>query len=202
MKKTIVTTLGALALLGSAASMAATVSVVPSTGITTPCCTATVPSGNFFVTLHVADMPGDGTNTGSTGASLTINFDPAIVNVTGAALSPGSPLDFITPLTPNGPGSVKVSALRNAAGYAVGTFDAFQINFATIANGVANIVVFDDGADNAWTDQDAASIPMSYNQANVCVNSCGGPPIPVPAAVWMLVSALGSLAGIKRLRRV
>lgn len=199
MKKRILTTLGALALLGSAASMAASVQVIPTStaGSGTGCCDYQLShANNFIVTLRVTGMPGDGSTTGSTGATLTINFNPAVVNVTGAALSAGSPLDFITAPTNNGPGSVIISALRNAAGYAVGTFNAFQVNFSTVGNGLANIVVFDDQIDNSWTDQDAAPIPMSYTQANVTVAA------PVPAAVWMLISALGSLAGIKRLRRV
>ena len=54
--------------------------------------------------------------------------------------------------------------------------------------------------DNSWTDQDANPYTgVIYQQADVNVVTSA---IPVPAAVWMLISALGSLAGIKRLRRV
>lgn len=199
MKKS-TTTLGVLALLGSATSLAMTVSVVPSEGITTACCTATVlipPANDFFVTLHAADIPGNGTTTGSTGATLTIEYDPAVVTLTGAALSPGSPLDFITAPTVVDSSHVLISALRNAAGYASGTTDTFQVNFTAIAVGDAGIVVIDDGLDNSWTDQDAnAILDVVYNQANVTVSQ-----VPVPAAAWLVAPAILAAGRFSRRRK-
>jgi len=119
-----------------------------------------------------------------------------VVNVTGIALVAGSPIDTISGPTPQDASHVLISAFRNASGYAFGSFDLVRVNFSTVGNGLAGIVVIDDHVDNSWVDQDANIISnVTYTDANVTVAA------PVPAAVWMLVSALGSLAGIRRLRR-
>lgn len=190
---------GALALLCSSAGMAATVTVIPSTA--TP-----APGSSFTVTVH-----GDGFPL-TAGATLALSFSNN-VQVTNIAPSAGSP--FTGGTVPQGaitPGSFPSGSLLTVLGPLVGTlpsgsFDAFTVTFDALSAGAANIVVIDDQSDICWGDATtnlcvgSGSNPvqsMTYNQANVTVQA---PVVPVPAAAWLLMSALGSIAGLKRLRR-
>lgn len=173
------------ALLASSASMAASVTVVPSSA------TPTVGS-SFSVIVHGDGFPS------TAGATLGLTWNSAVASVTSIVLAPGStftggvvaaapwnPISIIGPL---------VGTLPS------GSFDSFQINFQALAAGAANIQLVDDQADLCWTDAvtNFCVAPITYQQANVTVTA---PVVPVPAAAWLLMSALGSIAGIKRLRR-
>ncbi len=182
MKKLIsVLSLGAAILLFATVGRAATVDVIADNA-------SPAPNDMFTITLHGSGFPGDGTNNGTTGSTLTIQYDSAVVTLLGAALAPGTPFDFITPPTVVDANSVRISVLRNAAGYAFDTFDAytvsFQVNPGATPGSAANIVVFDDGLDNSWTDELGNAItPMTYNQANVSVAAPSTPNISVATTV-------------------
>ncbi len=203
MKKTI-SALGALALLGSSAAMAASVEVRPNdtcvdAGGPPATCDAVVnPGDSFFVTLHGIAFPGDGTATGTTGSTLTITYDNSVVSLISATLAPGTPFDFITPPTVQNPSTVIISVLRNATGYAHGDFDAYRINFQVLGSAAggatANINVFDDGVDNSWTDQDAGAIAVTYSQADVGV-------VPLPATAWLIAPAILAAGRFSRRRK-
>lgn len=184
--------LGAAALLCSSVGMAATVAVIPSDAnpvVGTP----------FSITVHGDNFPT------TAGATLALTFN-SNVQVTGIAPSVGSP--FTGGTVPQGaitPGSFTSGSLITVLGPLVGTlpsgsFDAFTVTFNALSAGAANIVVFDDQSDICWTDATTFGcvLPTTYTQANVTVQA---PVVPVPAAAWLLISALGSIAGLKRLRR-
>ena len=190
---------GILALLCSSAGMAATVNVTSSVANLVPVSTP------FTVTISVVGM------TANVGPSLGLSFDSTKVSYVSAALpstgphsvgaflvlfpSVGTPTDiFVTP-----------------SGSPSGNYDAFKINFMAIAPGPALIKIIDDCDTNSagypgtcsgnetrafFDDVNFLGIPAAYNQVNVIVG-----PVPVPAAAWLLLSALGSIAGLKRLRR-
>jgi len=190
MKMSIKHVLGAAALLCSSAGMAASVTVVPSTA------TPTVGS-SFTITVH-----GDAFPTVA-GATLGLTFSNN-VQVTNIAPSAGSP--FTGGTVPQGaitPGSFTSGSLISVLGPLVGTlpsgsFDAFTVTFNALASGAANIVIVDDNSDVCWSEAAtfACVDSVAYTQANVNVGI-----VPVPAAAWLLMSALGSIAGIKRLRK-
>jgi hypothetical protein len=175
-----------LALLFSSASMAATVAVVPSN--------ATPNVGDAFsVAVNGADFPF------TAGATLELRFDPTKVTVTSIVAGP-----LFTGGVVSGPtydGTDLISLLGPLQGtLPSGSFLGMTINFTALAAGAANIELFDDQADLCWTDSVTfACVPATYTQANVVIQHT--PVIPVPAAAWLLVSALGGLAGVKRLRR-
>ena len=182
--------IGALALLCSSVSMAATINVVstnnnPNVGQT------------FSVTVSGAGFPE------TAGATLQLSWNTAAVSVTSVVLATGSPFPTIVAASPFN----LVTVLGPLSGtQPSGSFNAFTVNFTAIGTGggnpptaPANILLTDDQGDFCWTDANTnACVPVQYTQANVTVHA---PVVPVPAAAWLLMSGLGSLVGIKRLRR-
>ena len=185
--------IGALALLASSAGMAASVTVVPSA-------TNVAVGGSFTVVVHGDAFPE------VAGATLGLTFN-SNVSVTAIGLAPGSPFTGGTTPTCNpspGPAcSFSSGSLISVIGPLVGqlpsgSFDAYQVTFLANAEGPAGITIVDDQSDFCWSDsQTFACVPdVQYTQANVTVGV-----VPVPAAAWLLLSGLGSIVGIKRLRR-
>lgn len=163
-------------------AQAATVNVVPSSNI--------VNSSTFFVMVSGTGFPE------TYGATLSLSFDPRVVNVTEVVLATGSPFDYISSsVFDNEAGEVQfISILAPLAGaLPSGSFDAFRVNFSAIEMGEADIRLRDDGASKGWTGADFSLIPeITYNQANVIST------VPQPAVVWLLLSGLGVLVLAKR----
>jgi hypothetical protein len=173
------------ALLGSSMAMAAQIVVVsPST--------ATPLIGNqFTVTLQMTG----GTNIG--GGTFTVNWDNSKASLATAALpglgdgpvatGTGSFLINNNPTFDLLPGSPPVN----------GNFNFAVLTFNALAAGAMNLVVADDGGIfSGWFDNDTAEpIPTSYQNANINIT---GAVVPVPAAAWLLISALGSMVALKR----
>jgi hypothetical protein len=182
---TITKTLGVLALLGSSAGMAATVNVIPSAGIVLP--------GQQFTLTITANVP----NTFA--ATMALAFDASrVAYVSGIALAPWNVFVKNSPAATNPTVFDVETPTATAANPAV--YNVAQLTFqvlANAANGSVGIVINDDGGNaTGWFDADTAEyIPNSYNQANVQVQA---PVVPVPAAAWLFLSALGAVAGLKR----
>ena len=214
--------LATVALLGSVTATAASVQIIPSPyGVC--CSATYSPGTSFVLTVNVTGMPGNGSTTGVTGGSFTLTSTAPKVRITGVMLpgSPtfpvtatppanttSNPFDSISPPIAIDANSITFSVFRNATApfnYASGSFTAFKITGIVLpltTFGPANIVLIDDGLDNSWTDQDAHAVTgVSYTQADVTVRcpypgepeSCPLPDTPLPAAVWLLGSALGVL---------
>ncbi len=174
-------TLGLLALLGSSASMAASV-VITASNLTPDV------GENFTMTIT-----GNAENTFT--ASIALAFDASkVAYVSGATLAP------FTVFTKNSPANanptvfdVETPATLNLGG---AFYNVAVLTFQALAVGAAGIVINDDGGfQTGWFDaDDFFAIPVDYTQANVVVTSA----VPVPAAAWLFVSALGGLAGLKR----
>lgn len=175
----IVKTLGLLALLGSSVSMAATVTITAST--LTP-----IVGSNFTLTIT-----SDAQNTFAATMALAFNSS-RVAYVSGAALSPWNVY------TKNSLASANPTVFDVEAPSAVSgpTYNVAVLTFQALAAGAAGIVINDDGGNvTGWFDATTADwIPVNYNQAAVVVQSV----VPVPAAAWLFVSALGGLAGLKR----
>jgi|JI102314A1RNA_FD_contig_91_1223967_length_879_multi_2_in_0_out_0_2 hypothetical protein len=185
MKTSLITkTLGVLALLGSSAGMAATVTITPSNG---PGGSPGIYNvGDTFTLTITANVP----NTFA--ATMGLSFDATkVAYVSGVALAPWNVFVKNSPVTANPTVFDVETPSATAANPAV--YNVAQLTFQAIAKGAANIVINDDGGDNTgWFDATTADyIPNTYTQANVQV-------IPVPAAAWLFVSALGGLATLKR----
>lgn len=174
MRTSIITkTLGVLALLGSSAGMAATVTITPSSSLVTP--------GETFTLTVTANVP----NTFA--ATMGLSFDSAVVSyVSGIALAPWNVFVKNSPTTAN----PTVFDVETPAATAAnpGVYNVAQLTFQAIAGGAANIVINDDGGNaTGWFDADTADyIPNEYTQANVQV-------VPAPGALVLLATALGGL---------
>jgi len=178
---TITKTLGVLALLGSSAGMAATVTITPSAALVTP--------GQAFSLTLSGDVP----NTFA--ATMALSFDATrVAYVSGSALAPWNVFVKNSPVTANPTVFDVETPSATAANPAV--YNIAVLNFVALANapgGSVGIVINDDGGNvSGWFDADTADwIPVTYNQASVQV-------VPVPAAAWLFVSALAGLATLKR----
>jgi hypothetical protein len=178
---TITKTLGVLALLGSAASMAGTVTITPSSAIVAP--------GQTFTMTITADVP----NTFA--ATMGLAFDATRVSfVSGAALAPWNVFVKNSPTTANPTVfDVETPAATSAN---PGVYNVAVLTFQALANapgGSSGIVINDDGGNaTGWFDATSADyIPNNYIQGSVSV-------VPVPAAAWLFISAVGGLAALRR----
>ena len=165
------------------AAQAATVNVVPSSKTVNDL-------GNFSVLVSGTGFPE------TSGATLGLRFDPNVVNVTGMFLVTGSPFDYISSSNfDNVTGEVQfISLLAPPVGaLPSGNFNAFRIDFQSVAAGATSISLIDDGVSKGWTAADFSLISgITYNQANVVTG------VPLPAASWLLLSGLGMLISTKR----
>ena len=186
---TITKTLGLLALLGSSASMAASVVITASN--LTPALDET-----FTMTLT-----GNVENT--LAATMALAFDASQVElVSGAALAPFTVFTKNTPLTDNPTVfDMEAPSTLNLGG---AFYDVAVLTFhvlTTATAGSAGIVINDDGGVfTGWFDADTFDvIPVDYTQANVVVTA-----IPAPAAVWLLGTGLAGLVmrSVRRKRAV
>jgi hypothetical protein len=178
---TLTKALGVLALLGSSASMAATVTITPSTALVAP--------GQTFTMTISADVP----NTFA--ATMGLAFDATrVAYVSGAALAPWNVFVKNSAATAN-PTVFDVET-PSATAANPGVYQVAILTFQALANapgGSAGIIINDDGGNaTGWFDASTADyIPNQYIQGNVQI-------VPVPAAAWLFVSAIGGLAALRR----
>ena len=160
-------------------SSAATVDVVPSLD--------TLMIGDTVeVIVSASDFPATG------GATLGINWDASVLTLVQIA-----PVDFlfVFPGTPStqqiAAGSIEpftTFASTNPADDPVGTFDAFVMTFTAAGFGISAVSLGEDVPDGGWKESDGTTIAdVIYNQASISV-------VPVPAALWLFLSALGALS--------
>lgn len=170
-------------------AQAATVNVVPSADV------VNLYSG-FSVLVSATGFPETG------GATLDLHFDPSVVRVSGISLASGSAFEAIS-----------ASAINNVAGemssisilapltgvLPSGSFDAFFVEFQSVGLGAANILLIEDSLEKGWFGADGSLISgITYNQADVTVTPYI---VPLPAAIWLLLSGLGVLVSSGRFAR-
>ena len=167
----------------SSVSHAATVTLTPSADL--------LGIGDVFsVTVSVSDFPE------TAGVTSRVLFDETVVHFTGMRLAVGSPLDFILPPFGDGNTSGITDLFTVLAPFSgalpSGNFDAFIIDFITVAGGETEIALLGDPL--GWVQLDFTYVPdlISIN-ANVAVSD-----VPVPAAAWLFGSGLIGLVGMAR----
>ena len=140
----------------------------------------------------VADNDGFATATG--GADLELYWDPAVVRVDW--LKPVLPgFDYVTPGTPSAAeqadGEIELISLLAplVATLPSGDFDSLQIGLTAVGPGTTYVTL-----SGVWYNKDASeTIPVEFFPATVTV-------VPLPAAAWALLGALGVLGGLRRRR--
>ena len=166
----------------SSVSHAATVTLTPSADL--------LGIGDVFsVTVSVSDFPE------TVGITSHVLFDETVVHFTGMRLAGGSPLDLILPPFDDGNTTGITDlffVLESSDAFPSGNFDAFIIDFITVAEGETEIGLL--GYPLGWIQPDFTFFPdlISIN-ANVNVSD-----VPVPAAAWLFGSGLIGLVGMAR----
>ena len=184
---TITKTLGLLALLGSSASMAASVWVTAST--LTP-----IVGQNFTMTIS-ADVPNTFAGT------MDLSFDPTKVAFVQNGLGVLGGLNASVGIAPwllikNSTADVTPTVLNveqpNTTGPNPGVYQIATLVFTALAEGAANITLSDDlGVTSGWFDDtNFEYIPLSggYVNANVVVA-----PVPAPATLGLLATGIAGL---------
>lgn len=176
-----------LALLAISSVQAATVTLTPPA--------SAVPVGATDVTISVS---GSDFTVPTGGATLGVAFDPAILSLDSVNLSAGSPFDIADLNFGAVSGLNEVSLL--AFSDVDGGFPAFELHFTALAQGTSNVSLVDlQTAAMGWVDglgdpiAGVAYEPPGGTVVNVNV-------VPLPAAVWLMFSAL-SLLGLTVRRR-
>jgi hypothetical protein len=176
---TITKTLGVLALLGTSASMAATVNIVAST--------LTPNVGDTFTLTLSGDVPNTFTGT------LALSFNASnVAYVSGAVLAPYTVFTKNSPTTAN-PTVFDVERPLSS-GPNPGFYNIAVLTFQRIAAGAANIVINDDGGNvSGWFDDgvNADYIPVAYSDP--ATYSPAAQVVPAPATLGLLATALGGL---------
>ena len=179
---TMTKTLGLLALLGSSASMASTVTITASTLTPTA-------GSNFTMTIS-----SDVQNTFGA-ATLRLAFDASkVVYASGTFLAP---FNFYSKVSANN--ATPTDFYVEAPSGPVGAYNVAVLTFTALAAGAANIKIDDDDCATGsfgWPDANFGCVAgITYVQAPVVVTQ---QVVPVPAAAWLFVSALGGLATLRR----
>jgi hypothetical protein len=185
---------GVMALLASSVGSAATLTVVPS---------SLNPNigDTFTVTLNATNAANIGGITVKFAWDITkVAFTTALSGTNCPACQPATgpvgvgtgTFDVVT-----GPNGARILDVLPGAPPVNGDFPLAVLTFQALAAGSMNLIVNDDGGvTTGWFDNDTAElVPTSYVQSNVIVQ---GAAVPVPAAAWLLVSALGTLGVLKR----
>lgn len=163
---------GASVLLSATATEAATVRFDPSS--------LTVNLGNIFSMDIIAE---DFTTT-TEGGGLSLSFDESIVNVNSVALDTSVWEFFTDPGTiNNGTGLVSDMIFASFAGR-TGNFDIGTVFFTAIGPGTSNL-----GLTSSLLNPFAGGgevIPVTLTDGSVSV-------VPLPAALWFLLSGMGTL---------
>jgi hypothetical protein len=155
----------------------------------TNCPTGTVTTG----TATGSGLPASGPFALASGGAYNPHFTPADATPN-------------TPPTGTPPFLLTTFDITTGTG-ASGSFDVVKLAFQATNMSAATITLIDNGGSLSWfqLNEPFDIIPVTYGNGGpggktLTVNA-PVPPVPVPAAAWLLLSGLGSLVGIKRLRR-
>jgi len=184
--------LGVVALLASSVGSAATLNVTSSNY--TPDSSV---NEVFTVTLSAVDINNVG------GITMLMTWDSTKASLQSASLPAfgDGPLAIGTGtfliVTPGGANSPQTLDILPAAA-ASGNYNVAVLTFQALAAGPMNLQLSDDGGFlQGWFDFDTADvIPVQYSNADIQIGPA--PVVPVPAAAWLLISALGSMVALKR----
>ncbi|MEE4184163.1 MAG: VPLPA-CTERM sorting domain-containing protein [Gammaproteobacteria bacterium] len=178
----------AVTLLLSSAAQAASVSLVPSA--------AAVENGDVLAVQLALDAPdAAGSSPGAFHGIVVLEYDPALLSFDSFEFS--APAAASGPVLASGHGaglsSIEV-AFQNA--FNVGTIGTFTFNVLCINGDVIDLTIRDaDDFFGSFVNTVPTIQPLYPDFTGAAVNV-----VPIPAAVWLFMSALGLAAGVARRR--
>lgn len=125
---------------------------------------------------------------------FTVNWNPLVLEYTGTVIA-DPPWDTnIVDASDAATGMLNFIILGNS-GTPLSVFDIGTISFNVIGNdGDFSEIAMAD-AFSGWSAPGAVNVPVTYVDGQVTVS-----PVPVPAAVWLMMSGLLGLVGVARRR--
>jgi hypothetical protein len=164
-------------------SLAATVSLVPST-------TTVSEGGQFTVDLVMDAADADGNHPGSFRGKIEVDFDALLVDYVGFVYNSPA-VEFGTTTISEGSVELGFDQSEDVATIGTFTFDALGSAGSTISFGLGDAQPLLGSFFN--TDGVVKKFEPAFNGAEVSV-------VPIPAAAWLMMSALGILGGLSRRR--
>ncbi len=187
-------TLIALALAGiySTTVLAASVTLVPSS--------STVVEGGVFsidLTLSAADAPGS--HPGLFGGTIEINFDPNLAGFGVSDFSINAPATLQSGPTIGSNGGLQTVSIGFDNALDVGVIGTFSFTATGSAGSIINFGLDDPGFFSSFSNALPTNSPFTPDFFGTTVEITA---VPVPAAAWLMLSALGALGIGARRRRL
>ena len=125
---------------------------------------------------------------------FTINWDPTVLSYTSIAIA-NPPWDSIFVDDSSAAAGLIDLVILGTSGPALTAFDIATISFNVLgADGATTDITMAD-AFTGWSIPGGIQTPVTYVDGQVTVS-----PVPVPAAVWLMMSGLLGLVGVARRR--
>lgn len=169
--------------VGISNSQAMTISVNPSHQVV-----------NLHDTFNV-DLLGLGFNLATLGGGVDLQFDSSILKVNSVSFA-SSNFDFKKEVKKidNGTGKLESILVASILTAPQGDFNIASIEFEAIALGHSDLFISPSTFLAPWlAELDGSDLRPNYVSGSVDVSA-----VPLPAGVWFLISALGSLSLIKK----
>lgn len=174
---------GLTAMLSAGLASAATISLSPASTLVDLSV-----SPNFSITVQGSDF-----TPATVAGSISVNWDPSLVAMTGYTFSSFVPLALPAPQPDNVLGAFDYAA--GTFGPAQTAFDFVTLNFTALVATPGTDLLIDIGTGGPWVDELAGTIDaVTYVGASVTTV------VPVPPAVWLFGSGLLGLVGVARRR--
>lgn len=180
----------ALAGIYSTTALAASVSLVPSS--------ATVVEGGVFsidLTMNAADAPGS--HPGLFGGEIIIDFDPSLVSFSVSDFSINAPATLQSGPTIGSNGGLQTVTIGFDNALDIGVIGTFSFTATGSVGSMIGFSLDDPGFFSSFANALPSNTPFTPNFFGTTVEITA---VPVPAAAWLMLSALGAF-GIGARRR-
>ena len=126
------------------------------------------------------------------GGALDLSYDETIINVTSVSITAPTDIGSDNGTINNNAGTVDRMAFATFAGVAGGNFMFATVNFDTVGLGTTALQLADSNDQVfIWVNGDLSAVGVNTVDGSITV-------VPLPAAVWLFISALGGLVVAKR----